>query len=258
MKKALIIDDDNSLSQMIEAALQQEQFECVRTPSGLRALREYSYQSPHLVILDWNLPDTTGLELCQQFRTQSNLSKMKDPFILMITSRASNQDRLAAYCTGVDDFIMKPFDLYELVIRVRTLMRRDNQSSLQGLLQIIETKHFLINPVTRNVLFNPPDNLSTQVSLELSANEFNLLHYLASKPGRVHTTESLLDHLKGEDFIGDKDAVTSYICKMRKALDKIAPKSGKLFLQTSWGIGYKFEDLPAIRCEAESEPLKTF
>ncbi len=231
----LIVEDKKEIAQLIEQTLTRESFACRVAHDGLTALEIFKQQQPDLVILDLMLPGLDGLEVCTRIRQQPY---NKDPYILMLTARGEEIDRVIGLSTGADDYLVKPFSPRELVARVRALLRRSLRHDVQETSQIYRTKHFSVDLdqhlATRQLNAQTPDEL------DLTTLEFNLLATFLSYPGRVWSRTQLIDKLWGNDFFGDERVVDTHIRRLRK---KIEPDSANpTFVKTVVGVGYKFED----------------
>jgi two-component system, OmpR family, alkaline phosphatase synthesis response regulator PhoP len=232
----LIIEDEEEIAQLIEQTLTKESFSCRIANDGLKALAIFEQQQPDVVILDLMLPGLDGLEVCTRIRQQPY---NKDPYIMMLTARGEEIDRVIGLSTGADDYLVKPFSPRELVARVRALLRRSLRHEVpEDNSQNYRTKHFTVDldqhVATRQL------NSESREELDLTTLEFNLLSTFLSYPGRVWSRTQLIDRLWGNDFFGDERVVDTHIRRLRK---KIEPDSANpTFIKTVVGVGYKFED----------------
>jgi len=233
--KILIVEDEQEIAQLIEQTLVREGFICQIANDGLTALELFRQQQPDLVILDLMLPSLDGLEVCTRIRQQPY---DKDPYILMLTARGEEIDRVIGLSTGADDYLVKPFSPRELVARVRALLRRSLRHGIQETAQIYRTKHFAVNldqhSATRQL------NSQSSDELDLTTLEFNLLATFLSYPGRVWSRTQLIDKLWGNDFFGDDRVVDTHIRRLRKKIE--LDSANPTFIKTVVGVGYKFED----------------
>ena len=231
----LIVEDEREIAQLIEQTLTKESFSCRVANDGLTALEIFKQQQPDVVILDIMLPGLDGLEVCTRIRQQPY---DKDPYIMMLTARGEEIDRVIGLSTGADDYLVKPFSPRELVARVRALLRRSLRHGVQeDNAQILSTKHFSVDLDRRVATRQLSQTLS---ELDLTTLEFNLLATFLSYPGRVWSRTQLIDKLWGNDFFGDERVVDTHIRRLRK---KIEPDSANpTFIKTVVGVGYKFED----------------
>lgn len=232
--KILIVEDDREIAQLIRETLEREQFTCVVATDGLQALHRFKEHTPDAIILDLMLPELDGLEVCNRIRQQPG---PKDPFILMLTAKGDELDRIIGLSTGADDYMVKPFSPRELVARVRALLRRRlRQGETVG--QVYQTPHFQVDLDQRLAHRRLQDGQDED--LELTSLEFNLLATFMSYPGRVWNRAQLIDKLWGNDFYGDERVVDTHIRRLRK---KIEPDpANPTFIKTVIGSGYKFED----------------
>lgn len=229
----LIVEDEAEISQLIQLYLEKEGFNCHICRDGLTAIAQFEAIQPDLIILDIMLPGLDGLELCARIRQKPGA---KDPYILMLTARGEELDRIIGLSTGADDYMVKPFSPRELVARVRALLRRTLRQGGQS--QEYRTTHFLLDPdhrIAHRLLPNQPEE-----TLDLTTLEFDLLATFMSYPGRVWSRSHLIEKLWGSDFFGDERVVDTHVARLRK---KIEPHpSDPQFVKTVIGVGYKFED----------------
>jgi DNA-binding response OmpR family regulator len=229
----LIVEDEQEIAEIIQECLEAEGFSCRTCYDGHSALKVFAQQQPDLVILDIRLPGIDGLEVCTQIRQQKITT---DPYILMLTSRGDEIDRIIGLSTGADDYYIKPFSPRELVARVRALLRRRLRESDRS--QLLRTKSFAIDLEQRDARRHLDAESSTH--LDLSTSEFKLLTIFIKHPGRVWERAQLIEKLWGDDFFGEERVIDTHIARLRK---KIEPNPSKpVFIQTVVGVGYKFED----------------
>ena len=231
--KILIVEDEAEIVRLITFDLEQEGFECSHCRDGIAALKAFKEQQPDLIILDLLLPGLSGLEVCTRIRHQR---EGKDPFILMLTSKGEEIDRVVGLSTGADDYLVKPFSTPELLARVRALLRRSlRQIDIEDLQY--RTQHFLINETQRTVTRIGNDG---EQQFNLTAIEFDLLNTFVSQPNRVWNRTQLINRLWGKDFYGDDRVIDNHIARLRKKIepDPTHPR----FVKTVLGVGYKFED----------------
>ncbi|MDY6938589.1 MAG: response regulator transcription factor [Cyanobacteriota bacterium] len=229
----LIVEDDLEIARLIQQTLERESFECVLAADGPQALEAFRRSPPDVVILDLMLPQLDGLEVCARIRQQPG---DKDPYILMLTAKGEEIDRVIGLSTGADDYLVKPFSPRELVARVRALLRRSLRQG--GRTPAYNSPHFTLD-LDRHTASRHSETLGTEV-LDLTTLEFNLLATFLSYPGRVWSRAQLIEKLWGNDFFGDERVVDTHIARLRK---KIEPDpSNPQFVKTIVGVGYKFED----------------
>ena len=217
----LVVEDDGRIADLIARNLQAAGFSCVLAADGDQALAEFRRAKPVLVVLDLGLAGIDGLEVTRRLRRESDVP------ILMVTARTSESDKLLGLEVGADDYITKPFSTAELVARVRALLRR---SSGQLVERRIEVGGLSIDPERRAVERDgQPVTLTTL--------EFDLLYFMAARPGRVFSRDALMEHVWGSDRVVDERSIDSLVSRLRRKLEGEA--SGPRYLQTVWGAGYR-------------------
>jgi two-component system OmpR family response regulator len=233
LAKILIIEDEVNIASLLQACLESEGYLCHVAYDGKTGLAAFRQLEPDLIILDLMLPEMDGLEVCTQIR-QSGVSK--DPYVMMLTAKGEEIDRIIGFSTGADDYLPKPFSPIELLVRIRALLRRRmrHQETL-----LIETPHLRIDLERRSVFVKVVEE--SAIAVHLSALEFDVLATLANRPGRVWTREQLLDNVWGGDFTGDDRIVDSYIKRLRHKLGQGNAETYP-FIRTVSGVGYAFED----------------
>lgn len=227
-KKVILVEDNKDISNLVKLHLSDIGI-CVDVfydgVSGWNNIQQNNYD---LIILDIMLPGLDGLEICKKIR--SNI-KTYIP-ILMLTSRASEMDRVMGLELGADDYLTKPFSLMEMVARVKALIRRqDAMSPTESKIQQLLFNGLSINTQTREVL-------KEQQALVLTAKEFDLLVYFAQHPGQVFDRTQLLDKVWGYGHEGYEHTVNSHINRLRSKLET-DPRSPR-YIKTVWGVGYQF------------------
>jgi two-component system, OmpR family, alkaline phosphatase synthesis response regulator PhoP len=232
----LIVEDEAEIAQLIQLYLEKEGFSCRTCRDGIIAIEIFQEQKPDLIILDLMIPGLDGLEVCARIRQKPG---SKDPYILMLTAKGEELDRIIGLSTGADDYMVKPFSPRELVARVRALLRRTLRQGGQS--QTYHTQHFSID-MDQRLAHRQLDNQESE-PLDLTALEFELLTTFMSYPGRVWNRTQLIEKLWGSDFFGDERVVDTHVARLRK---KIEPDpANPTFVKTVIGVGYKFEDTPS-------------
>lgn len=234
-QKIMIVDDDNSIAELISLYLVKECFDTLIVEDGEEALEKFSAYEPNLILLDLMLPGMDGYEVCREIRKSSKVP------IIMLSAKGEVFDKVLGLELGADDYIIKPFDSKELVARVKAVLRRFSAepaartkneemfiNEKQGDYVIYED--LLINQTNYSVTY-----LGKQV--EMPPKELELLYFLASHPNQVFTREQLLDHIWGYEYIGDTRTVDVHVKRVREKIKDRANWS----IATVWGIGYKFE-----------------
>jgi DNA-binding response OmpR family regulator len=229
----LIVEDEAEIAQLIQLYLEKEGFTCRICRDGVSALQMFQDLKPDLIILDLMIPGLDGLEVCTRVRQKPG---SKDPYILMLTAKGEEIDRIIGLSTGADDYMVKPFSPRELVARVRALLRRTLRQG--GQTQGYHTQHFAID-IEQRLAHRQLDDSGAE-PLDLTTLEFDLLTTFMSHPGRVWNRTQLIEKLWGNDFYGDERVVDTHIARLRK---KIEPDpANPTFVKTVIGVGYKFED----------------
>jgi DNA-binding response OmpR family regulator len=233
----LIVEDELEIAQLIQLSLEKEGFSCRISRDGISALRMFQEQPPDLIILDLMIPGLDGLEVCARIRQKPGA---KDPYILMLTAKGEEIDRVIGLSTGADDYMVKPFSPRELVARVRALLRRSFRQGGQN--QVYRTQNFIVDVEQRTA--SRQKNSQELEILDLTSLEFNLLSTFVSNPGRVWNRTQLIDKLWGDNFFGDERVVDTHVARLRK---KIEPdQAHPSFIKTVVGVGYKFEDAAIV------------
>jgi DNA-binding response OmpR family regulator len=228
----LLIEDDNDLAELVQMHLKFQGHHVTRVVSIEKGKAEYQRQTFDLVILDRGLPDGDGLELCHYLRQQQDWTP-----VLVLTARDSEMDKVDGLEADVDDYITKPFSVLEFQARVRNVLRRANQTT-DNKARETETEDALnfgalkIVPALHQASLNNKD-------VSLTAMEFSLLQFLATRPGRVYSKDELLDHVWNTNHAGYHHTVCSTINRLRSKL--MLSDSEHHFIQTVWGVGYKFQ-----------------
>ena len=230
----LIVEDEAEIARLIQQTLEAESFTCRICRDGINALRIFQEEPPDVIVLDLMLPGLDGLEVCARIRQKPGA---KDPYILMLTARGEEIDRVIGLSTGADDYLVKPFSPRELVARVRALLRRSLRQGGQS--QIYQTPHFSVD-LDQHIATRQLTSQTEEETLDLTTLEFNLLATFISYPGRVWSRTQLIDKLWGSDFFGDERVVDTHVARLRKKVE--TDPSNPTFIKTVTGVGYKFED----------------
>ncbi len=222
--KILVVDDDVNICTLITRFLSQKNYHTEFAYDGKTALEKFEKFKPDLVVLDINLPDTLGYNLCEKMQKKNNV------FILMLTSRTDTEDKKKGFLTGADDYLTKPFDVEELEFRLKAILRRRRivKSQPQELLTI---KNIVIDTEKREVKVN-------NESVFFTALEFDLLYFLAKNEGKVWTRKELIENVWCDDPMGDSRVVDVHIGQIRKKIE-INPNNPSLII-TVRKVGYKF------------------
>ncbi len=226
VKKILIVEDESDLIKLLKYNLEKEGFRVSYATDGSIALAEVRRDPPDLVILDLMLPGLDGLEVCRQLRRSDKFSRIP---LLMLSARSEEADRIVGLELGADDYVTKPFSMREVVARVRALLRRNEQAGPQK--SKLQRGDIMIDPMAHSVMVSGR-------TVELSALEFRLLHYLASHPGMVFSRDQLLDSVWGNDRTVTPRSVDVYIRRVREKIENQPQQP--IYVQTVHGVGYRF------------------
>ncbi|MEI6442851.1 MAG: response regulator transcription factor [Nostocales cyanobacterium ELA583] len=223
--KILVIDDDPAVRNLIQRFLLKQNYQVESAEDGKTGLSMFEQFNPDLVILDVNLPDVIGFNLCQEMQSRSGV------FVLLLTSRTDEGDKIRGFSKGADDYLTKPFGLGELEVRVAAILRRQRVvTSIEQ--QRLTFDKLSIDSTRREVILsNEP--------VPLTALEFDLLYFLASHPARVWRRSELIQEVWDYEYVGDQRVVDVHIGQIRKKIE-IDPTQSTL-IHTIRGVGYKFE-----------------
>jgi DNA-binding response OmpR family regulator len=227
-QRVLVVDDEPKIREVVVAHLRAEGFDVAERADGEAAIDAVRSFDPDLVVLDVMLPGIDGIETLRRIRTFS------DVYVVMLTAKTEEIDKLVGLSVGADDYMTKPFSPRELVARVRAVMRRDRGRAIAD----TDTMRFDgldIDRARRVVIRNARE-------IELSALEFDLLGAMAESPGRVFTRRQLIDRVWGWDFFGDERVVDVHIRSLRAALGDDA--ADPAIIGTVRGVGYRFLPRP--------------
>ncbi len=228
MATILVIDDEESILNVVEAYLKADGNTVYVARDGVQGLAAFRRYTPELVILDIMLPQMDGIEVLQHIRSES------DVYIMMLTAKSEEFDRVMGLTVGADDYLTKPFSPRELAARVKAILRRGRGTG-QDERQVFVFKHLKIDTQRYEVWRNGD-------SIDLTALEFKLLATLAAYAGMVLSREQLLEQVWGYDFYGEERVVDVHIGHIRQKLE--ANPADPEFIVTVRGVGYKFADEP--------------
>lgn len=225
MAKIFLIEDDPEISENVKDWLQACENHIVEVSDngrdGLEHLRFYNYD---LIILDWDLPQVTGLQICNEFRSRGG-----DTPILFLTGKREVINKEAGFDAGADDYLTKPFNIRELAARVRALLRRPPSVMKAG---VLECRHVRLEPSSGTVSVNGAE-------VKVNAKEFALLEFFMRHSGQLFTSEALLDRVWKSDSDSTTEAITTTVKRLRKKLDIEGKPS---IITTVHGLGYRLEE----------------
>jgi DNA-binding response OmpR family regulator len=224
-KKIVVIDDEQSVREVVQAYLEKDGYHVFVAGNGGDGLALAERMNPALIVLDLMLPDVSGEEICSEIRSRSDVP------ILMLTAKASEEERVAGLVSGADDYLVKPFSPRELVARVRAVLRRT-----QGVeTPLVETLSFAGGRLEIDTVQHVVKRDGAAV--ELTPNEYKLLVTLARYPGRAYSRFELINRVQGYDYEGYERTIDVHVKNLRK---KIEPDPAHpCFVETVMGVGYK-------------------
>ncbi len=223
--KVLVVDDEPKIIDVLKLYLERDGFLVVSAASGKQAIERAASNKPDLIILDLNLPDIDGLEVCRTLRKQSNVP------IIMLTGRGEEVDKIVGLEIGADDYVTKPFSAREVMARVRAVLRRHAPESAPA--YAIALGSLVVDPARFEAS-------CTGQKLDLTTTEFRLLLALARSPGRVFSRSQLLDAVQGIDYDGYERTIDAHIKNLRQKMVS-GDKNCVCHIETVRGVGYKLE-----------------
>ncbi len=226
----LVVEDESALSTLLRYNLEREGYRVFEARDGEEALILADEVKPDLVVLDWMLPQLSGLEICRRLRGRGD---MRNVPIVMLTARGEETDRIRGLDTGADDYIVKPFSMTEFLARLRAVMRRVRPSLVEDIVTVGEIS---IDRGSHRVRRSSRD-------IHLGPTEYRLLDQLMQHPGRVFSREQLLDSVWGSDVYVEARTVDVHVGRLRKALNQSDEKDP---IRTVRSAGYSFDETFAI------------
>lgn len=231
-KKILIVDDESSIRDMLRMALETHDFQVAEAPNAKLAQDKVAANKPDLILLDWMMPGTSGVELIRRLR--SNEESKKIP-IIMLTAKDSEDNSIQALDTGADDYITKPFSPKALIARVNAVLRRT--TGMNGVTEErVASGDIVIDSVSHKVTVK-------EELLDLSPTEFRLLEFFIRNAGRVFSRNQLLDRVWGASVYVEDRTVDVHIRRLRKILEPVGVAD---YIHTVRGVGYRFEPTVTI------------
>ena len=222
--KIMVVDDDPNIRELVRLYLEKEGFEIVTAERGDEAVKLFRASPPNLMLLDVMLPGMDGWQVCREVRKISNIP------IIMLTAKDETFDKVLGLELGADDYIVKPFDMKELVARIKAVIRRFQAADAPEKELVFPGLTINISQYTVTYMGKP---------LEMPPREIELLYFLASHPGMVFTREQLLEQVWGYDYFGDSRTVDVHVKRLREKLSGGEELGWQI--KTVWGVGYKFE-----------------
>ncbi|MCA4134629.1 response regulator transcription factor [Arthrobacter sp. M4] len=222
-RRILLVEDEQTIADVVRDYLHQAGFQVDYAKDGFTALQLAASRSPDLIVLDRLLPGLDGVEVCRRIRQTMSVP------VIMVTALGTEDDRILGLESGADDYVTKPFSPRELVLRVKSVLRRSIKEFTPE--PVVETAGFHLDPASRTVLHQGRQ-------LPLTLREFDLLAFFLRRPNQVFSREELIKAVWGWDF-GDLSTVTVHVRRLREKIEDDPNKP--VLLKTVWGVGYRFE-----------------
>lgn len=232
MPLILVVDDEESILELVTFNLKKEGFQVDTALDGQQALDKVASRQPDLVVLDWMLPGLDGLEVCRRLRSDPNTADLP---IIMLTARGEEMDKILGLELGANDYVTKPFSPRELAARIKAHLRAAQPKTASA--------HKNSRVIRLGGLHLDADRYLARkddITLELAPKEFELLFLLAASPGRVYRREDILDRVWGYDYPADTRTVDVHIRHLRQKVEDDA--NNPSLLLTVRGVGYKFKE----------------
>lgn len=223
-QKVLVVEDDSNIAELLRLYLQKDGFEVSHAADGGKAVEMAKEIQPDLVLLDIMLPVMDGWQVCRELR-----KTMKMP-IIMLTAKGETEDKVSGLEMGADDYIVKPFEVKELLARVHAVLRRTGDDGKP------KSKKLTFDKLVINL--DSYELIVDGKKIDTPPKEMELLYHLAATPNRVYTRNQLLDEVWGFDYFGDSRTVDVHVKRLREKVENV---SDQWALKTVWGVGYKFE-----------------
>jgi two-component system phosphate regulon response regulator PhoB len=221
----LVVDDEEDIRELVELNLSREGYSVLTCETGEQALERVATEMPDLVVLDLMLPGIDGLEVCRRLKSDAKTRRIA---VVMLTAKGEEADIVTGLELGADDYVTKPFSGKVLVARVRRLLRKQPDEADES--AMVSIHELTVDPARHEVLV-----AGQPVTMTLT--EFNILHLLARRPGRVFTRYQIVDSIHGSDYLVTDRAVDVQIVSLRKKLGPCAK-----YIDTVRGVGYRFLD----------------
>lgn len=223
----LIVDNDKIFADGLKYTLEQDNYLVDIVDSGGIVLEKINSKDYDLVILELDLPDVDGMDICKNIRSVSFVP------IIIVTENDQDITKILALEYGADDYLVKPFNILELKARIKTILRRVNYKPVDKNKHIFKYDNFTINTLRRKIIIEDKD-------INLTGKEFDLFYALSTNPGKVFTREELLEKVWGYAYYGDLRTVDVHIRRIREKIENKAKDSQ--YIMTKWGVGYYFNN----------------
>lgn len=222
--KVMVVDDDRNICDLLTLYLEKENWDVVQAYTGAEALAIFDKEKPDILLLDVMMPQLDGWQVCRELRKISQVP------IIMLTAKGEVFDRVLGLELGADDYVIKPFEVKEVVARIKAVLRRSGADAQKKVTEVVYDK-LSIN------MENYELKVDGQV-IPCPPKEMDLIFHLAGNPNRVFTRDQLLDEVWGYEYYGDSRTVDVHIKRLREKLEGV---SDQWSLKTVWSVGYKFE-----------------
>lgn len=228
MNNILVVDDEKEIRNLLEINLSNEGYNVFKASCGEEAFDILDNEEIHLIVLDIMMPGIDGLEVCRRVREKNNIP------ILMLSAKSEDMDKIQGIMTGADDYVCKPFNQLELIVRVKALLRRAYflNTKMQASVDLIRIEAMVIDKSKHSVTIDDKE-------VDLTAREFEILYLLATNRGRVFSAEEIFEKVWKERYYQSNNTVMVHMSRLR---DKIEHHmEGNKIIHTIWGVGYKIE-----------------
>jgi len=226
-EKILVVEDDEDILELIDFNLKKEHYQVLKATSGEEALAAANREQPHLVVLDLMLPGIDGLEVCRRLKSTPKNSSVP---IIMVTAKGEESDVVTGLEIGADDYVVKPFSPKVLVARIRSVLRRKMAEDEKGSDGVFERHGVYLHPGRREVRAGSDE-------VDLTFTEFNILQFLARRPGWVFTRSQIVDAVRGTDYHVTERSVDVHVLGLRKKLGEFGG-----LIETVRGVGYRLKE----------------
>lgn len=227
VNKIIVVDDEKEIRNLIEIYLKNEGYEVTKASDGEEALEILEKEDIDLIILDIMMPKMDGIEVCKRVRENLNIP------ILMLSAKSEDMDKIQGLMTGADDYITKPFNPLELIVRVKAILRRtyyfNNTNTIKN---IINIENLTIDKNERTITIDG-------IEIPFTSREFDILYLLASNKGKVFSSEEIFLKVWKEDYYNSNNTVMVHMSRIREKLGNYG--NGQSIIKTVWGVGYKIE-----------------
>ena len=230
----MVIEDEEALSLLLSYNLQKEGYQVATVNNGLNAVSEVERLLPSVIILDWMLPEISGVEICKLIRSKPDIKNIP---IIMLTAKSQEEDKIKGLSAGADDYVTKPFSIRELIARIKANLRKAEASIAPNQATTgVQKKDNIIKVGVLTLDLDRFDVMVGNKSVDLTLREFEVLKFLASEPGQVVSREVLLEKVWGYEYYGDIRTVDVTVRRIREKIEK--DTSDPKILMTKRSVGY--------------------